>query len=136
MFYMGWIIPNFIVRSLSYSRQIQAHFYTTTSLYHILPPLSRVLQKYLCLIRRSEQPFLFNNMIRNTFSKNPKKLSKNLLTNRFVCGIIYMLRKAIRESGGTGRRARLRGVWIHRTGSSPVSRTKGSVNSEPFSFFS
>ena len=27
------------------------------------------------------------------------------------------------ESGGTGRRARLRGVWIHRTGSSPVSRT-------------
>ena len=28
------------------------------------------------------------------------------------------------ESGGTGRRARLRGVWIHRTGSSPVSRTK------------
>ena len=39
------------------------------------------------------------------------------------------------ESGGTGRRARLRGVWIHRTGSSPVSRTKGSVNSEPFSFF-
>ena len=29
-----------------------------------------------------------------------------------------------RESGGTGRRARLRGVWLHRTGSSPVSRTK------------
>ena len=28
------------------------------------------------------------------------------------------------ESGGTGRRARLRGVWLHRTGSSPVSRTK------------
>ena len=30
------------------------------------------------------------------------------------------------ESGGTGRRARLRGVWLHRTGSSPVSRTKKS----------
>ena len=29
-----------------------------------------------------------------------------------------------RESGGTGRRARLRGVWFIRTGSSPVSRTK------------
>ena len=27
------------------------------------------------------------------------------------------------ESGGTGRRARLRGVWYHHTGSSPVSRT-------------
>ena len=27
-------------------------------------------------------------------------------------------------SGGTGRRARLRGVWFYRTGSIPVSRTK------------
>ena len=27
------------------------------------------------------------------------------------------------ESGGTGRRARLRGVWFYHTGSSPVSRT-------------
>ena len=39
-----------------------------------------------------------------------------------------MLRKGVTknicESGGTGRRARLRGVWLHRTGSSPVSRTK------------
>ena len=32
-------------------------------------------------------------------------------------------RNAKRESGGTVRRARLRGVWLHRTGSSPVSRT-------------
>ena len=106
----------------------------------IIPYSSPLCQEFcenICAtIRRSVQPFLFNNMIRNTFSKNPKKLSKNLLTNHFVCGIIYMLRKAICESGGTGRRARLRGVWIHRTGSSPVSRTKGSVNSEPFSFFS
>ena len=32
-------------------------------------------------------------------------------------------------SGGTGRRARLRGVWFYRTGSIPVSRTnkKGST---------
>ncbi len=29
-----------------------------------------------------------------------------------------------RGSGGTGRRARLRGVWFYRTGSIPVSRTK------------
>ena len=35
---------------------------------------------------------------------------------------LLLLKKC--ESGGTGRRARLRGVWIHRTGSSPVSRTK------------
>ncbi len=30
------------------------------------------------------------------------------------------------ESGGIGRRARLRGVWLSRTGSSPVSRTRTS----------
>ena len=41
------------------------------------------------------------------------------------------------ESGGTGRRARLRGVWIHRTGSSPVSRTKDRFERNgPFFFFS
>ena len=40
------------------------------------------------------------------------------------------------ESGGTGRRARLRGVWIHRTGSSPVSRTKDCfLRNSPFFFF-
>ena len=39
------------------------------------------------------------------------------------------------ESGGTGRRARLRGVWIHRTGSSPVSRTKDCFErNSPFFF--
>ena len=32
-------------------------------------------------------------------------------------------------SGGTGRRARLRGVWFYRTGSTPVSRTKYKVES-------
>ena len=32
------------------------------------------------------------------------------------------------ESGGIGRRARLRGVWYPRTGSSPVSRTKNRLN--------
>ena len=39
-----------------------------------------------------------------------------------------------RESGGTGRRARLRGVWFIRTGSSPVSRTtkKGKSQDLPF----
>ena len=41
------------------------------------------------------------------------------------------------ESGGTGRRARLRGVWIHRTGSSPVSRTKDRFERNgPFFFCS
>ncbi len=35
--------------------------------------------------------------------------------------------KWIRESGGTGRRARLRGVWFYRTGSSPVSRTNSRL---------
>ena len=40
-------------------------------------------------------------------------------------------------SGGTGRRARLRGVWFYRTGSIPVSRTRKRLrigyNSESFS---
>ena len=40
------------------------------------------------------------------------------------------------ESGGTGRRARLRGVWIHRTGSSPVSRTKDCFGRNSPFFFS
>ena len=66
--------------------------------------------------------------------KKIKKSCKKVLTKATKSGIILALSKATRESGGTGRRARLRGVWIHRTGSSPVSRTKGSVNSEPFSF--
>ena len=39
------------------------------------------------------------------------------------------------ESGGTGRRARLRGVWIHRTGSSPVSRTKDCFERNSTFFF-
>ena len=46
--------------------------------------------------------------------KNPK----NPLTNAFRCGIILYVegkrtsRRQPRESGGTGRRARLRGVWF------------------------
>ena len=53
------------------------------------------------------------------------------------CSIILMLRKQpICESGGTGRRARLRGVWLHRTGSSPVSRTKKSTSNEVLFLFS
>ncbi len=36
----------------------------------------------------------------------------------------------IRESGGIGRRARLRGVWFYRTGSSPVSRTNSKLSSK------
>ena len=46
--------------------------------------------------------------------KNPK----NPLTNAFRCGIILYVegkrtsRQQPRESGGTGRRARLRGVWF------------------------
>ena len=42
---------------------------------------------------------------------------------------------AIRESGGTGRRARLRGVWIYRTGSSPVSRTIKALVIEANAFY-
>ena len=38
--------------------------------------------------------------------------------------VIRSISKNIRGSGGTGRRARLRGVWFYRTGSIPVSRTK------------
>ena len=38
------------------------------------------------------------------------------------------------ESGGTGRRARLRGVWLHRTGSSPVSRTTKTCENRSFLF--
>ena len=34
------------------------------------------------------------------------------MTNEFESAIILPLSKATRESGGTGRRARLRGVWI------------------------
>ena len=54
------------------------------------------------------------------------RISKKLLTNQLMCDILICVAKQathICESGGTGRRARLRGVWIHRTGSSPVSRT-------------
>ena len=39
------------------------------------------------------------------------------------------------ESGGTGRRARLRGVWASHTGSSPVSRTKKRTKRSLRSFF-
>ena len=49
-------------------------------------------------------------------TKNVKKhLDKSFffVYNNRACG-----------SGGTGRRARLRGVWFYRTGSIPVSRTR------------
>ena len=36
-------------------------------------------------------------------------------------------RNELRESGGIGRRARLRGVCLRRTGSSPVSRTRKRI---------
>ena len=45
--------------------------------------------------------------------------------NTFVYNIIA--RRDLRGSGGTGRRARLRGVWFYRTGSIPVSRTKNTA---------
>ena len=62
-------------------------------------------------------------------SKKLKLFSKILLTIAKTWFIMVNVVRArvlaahICESGGTGRRARLRGVWIHRTGSSPVSRT-------------
>ena len=57
--------------------------------------------------------------------KSQKNSKKGIDILKKKC-IIYMLPtgQQICESGGTGRRARLRGVWLHRTGSSPVSRTK------------
>ena len=94
-----------------------------------------IIPYYLHFVKHSAKNIRIQQN-RKIFFQKSKKLSKNLLTNHFVCGIIYMLRKAICESGGTGRRARLRGVWIHRTGSSPVSRTKGTYESGCFSFFS
>ena len=40
----------------------------------------------------------------------------------------------VRESGGTGRRARLRGVWFYRTGSIPVSRTRKQASNSLSAF--
>ena len=61
--------------------------------------------------------------------KSQKISEKGIDISEKKC-IIYVLptRQLICESGGTGRRARLRGVWLHRTGSSPVSRTKKSYH--------
>ncbi len=50
-----------------------------------------------------------------------------VLTNLVASAIISFV-QLFCESGGTGRRARLRGVWFYRTGSSPVSRTKLPAN--------
>ncbi len=63
-----------------------------------------------------------------TKNYNLRNIIKNLkfpLTKHILCDILLFVAESNRicESGGTGRRARLRGVWIHRTGSSPVSRT-------------
>ena len=43
-------------------------------------------------------------------------------------------RNELRESGGIGRRARLRGVCLRRTGSSPVSRTRKRIPISESSF--
>ena len=40
----------------------------------------------------------------------------------------------LRGSGGTGRRARLRGVWFYRTGSIPVSRTRKQASNRLSAF--
>ena len=49
---------------------------------------------------------------------------------------IFAIISNVRGSGGTGRRARLRGVWFYRTGSIPVSRTnkKGTFVYQKFLF--
>ena len=50
---------------------------------------------------------------RRRILKNSKKLLQNPLTISLKSCIIYtVVKTAIRESGGTGRRARLRGVWF------------------------
>ena len=41
----------------------------------------------------------------------------------------------LREDGGTGRRVRLRGVWLHRAGSSPALRTNFKKPSRKTWFF-
>ena len=41
----------------------------------------------------------------------------------------------LRGSGGTGRRARLRGVWFYHTGSTPVSRTNKKRPTSRWSLF-
>ena len=61
--------------------------------------------------------------------------SKNLLTSipHYVIITLVELRnskKQISECAGIGRQARLRGVCLRRTGSSPVTRTKSSVHNE------
>ena len=63
-----------------------------------------------------DKPSNYHHFI-STFTnpKKIKKISKNLLTNRRRwCIIPYVAAHSavIRGSGGTGRRARLRGVWF------------------------
>ena len=41
----------------------------------------------------------------------------------------------LREDGGTGRRVRLRGVWLHRAGSSPALRTNLKYQVERLGIF-
>ena len=69
--------------------------------------------------------FMLSFVINEKNKKFSKKFEKGIDISKKK-SIIYMLPtgQPICESGGTGRRARLRGVWLHRTGSSPVSRTK------------
>ena len=52
---------------------------------------------------------------------------KNVLTNKYLMGIIARQLKLTCECAGTGRQARLRGVCLWRTGSSPVTRTKKTL---------
>ncbi len=74
-------------------------------------------------------PFFFPFVAEN---KKRKNLFEKRLTNENLSCIISFVQC---ESGGTGRRARLRGVWFYRTGSSPVSRTTKRTDAVASVFF-
>ena len=94
-------------------------------LYHIAQCLSRKTTQYVGVLLRSAYCETVRKNKKYFLPKSIDKWERVVYNNECCCG-----------SGGTGRRARLRGVWIHRTGSSPVSRTiRGWVNSSiPFLF--
>ena len=54
--------------------------------------------------------------------------AKKVLTKKKCDGIILNVANVICECAGIGRQARLRGVCLWRTGSSPVTRTISSVH--------
>ncbi len=58
-------------------------------------------------------PIIYENRIIKNFLKKIKKISKKGLTTPLWFAIIGNVpsEQKIRESGGIGRRARLRGVW-------------------------